>query len=435
MTCNMLCCPEDAEEIEVPFKGTGGEVKLLIVALNYSYVEGAELTSTKDAKTVYRLADRCGVDAISVVTDKRGVGSPSFPTKPVVLRYIKEVAQSCSPGDWFVWFFAGHGISVPDKNGDEADGMDEAFVVPSKSGKVSTRAALYDDEFCRALDTWIPDDVRILCICDCCHSGTICDIDSYRFRHEIYQISAAQDHQESEDTGKGGALSIALRRATRMLACAHGNEEYSIQALYDLTLVEARKITKEQELSFQFSGTSPTQVAWPLCHSWTQYLVKPHFFDWLTGRDLRDHMDILDEASDAESVAGVGTSPLDGAITLMQPAAAIPGPQQQQQQQRVFLQPQGQSQVQPQLFAMAPGFPAAAAPNPAFAHHQALYGFQAATRAPQDRGEVQTRHLDLADSDDSGDTAEQEEALRLMRESGQVPGRRRTTQRTGMRRW
>ena len=74
----------------------------------------------------------------------------------------------------------------------------------------------------RHKDTFVPEGVRILCINDCCHSGTICDIDSFMYTHDIYSISAALDHEEAEDVGEGGVLSCALRRAVRTLSVEHG---------------------------------------------------------------------------------------------------------------------------------------------------------------------------------------------------------------------
>merc|ERR1712127_995127 len=104
-------------------------------------------------------------------------------------------------------------MGVPDVKGEEKYGMDQAFVTPDPKGKLTERAVLTDNDFAKALDTFIPPGVRILCVCDCCHSGTICDIDTFAYRHDIYQISASLDNQEAEDTGKGGVLTWALKRS------------------------------------------------------------------------------------------------------------------------------------------------------------------------------------------------------------------------------
>lgn len=262
------------EEDLVPFRGTGGSVHMLIVALNYEYVPSARLTCWKDAVTMHHIAERAGVQDIVVVTDKKGVGSPNFPTRSVVLKKIREVGGRCKPGDWFVWFWAGHGVNVPDYEGDEASGMDQAFVTPDERGRLTESAVLIDDEFAMALDAFVPLGVRILCICDCCHSGSICDIDSFNYRHEIYQISASQDMQEAEDIGKGGVLSTALRRAVRQLSVGYGNQEFSLAILFKVCRQYALQLAneKDQKLSFQFCGTHPTKVAWPLAYPWWEYL-------------------------------------------------------------------------------------------------------------------------------------------------------------------
>jgi len=266
-----LCSSHDDAEDLIPFRGTGGQIRALIVALDYTYSPGHELTCTKDAQVMIRMCERAGVQDLTVVTDKH-LGDPGFPTRARLLQGIREVGRRCEPGDWFVWFFAGHGVNVPDYTGDEQDGFDEAFVTPDEEGRLSERAVLVDDDFARALDRYTGEDARILCICDCCHSGTICDIDSFRYEHEIYQLSASQDDEEAVDTGRGGVLTAALRRTIRELSVKHGEEEFSIQSVFDGCKRRADKLSDLQELSFQFSGTHPAYVAWPLCFPWWEYM-------------------------------------------------------------------------------------------------------------------------------------------------------------------
>jgi len=256
----------------ISFQESPGEIRLLIVALNYDYVPGAELTCHKDAHTMFRIADRAKVTDITLNTDRRGPGSKNFPTRSVVLKHIAMTAKQCRPDDWFVWFWAGHGVNVPDKTEDEVDGYDQAFVTPDDQGRLTEKSVLLDDQFAEALETCVPERVRILCICDCCHSGTICDIDSYRYTHDIYQISASQDDEEAEDIG-GGVLTVALRRAVRQLSLKYKEgREFSIQEVFDLSKKYAQNLTKEQELSLQWRGPHPSLVAWPLGYPWTEYM-------------------------------------------------------------------------------------------------------------------------------------------------------------------
>lgn len=247
-----------------PLRDTNGQCHLLVIALDYDYVPGSELTCTKDASVMVGIVERAGVTDITVVTDKNTLGQPCFPTREVILRHIRKVGQRCRPGDWFIFFYAGHGVNVVDCDGDEADGFDEAFVTPSNDGKLLDKAVLLDDDFAKALDVSIPLETRILCICDCCHSGTIVDIDSFHFRHNIYSISASQDHEEAEDTKRGGVLTQALKTAIQHLTLKHGESFYSLKKVVDKCRKVSRSITQEQEMSFQFAGEPPQQVAWPL---------------------------------------------------------------------------------------------------------------------------------------------------------------------------
>ncbi|HYP05201.1 MAG TPA: caspase family protein [Bryobacteraceae bacterium] len=72
------------------------------------------------------------------------------------------------PGDCVVFQYAGHGTQVPDMDGDEERGEDQAFVpVDYEAGKF-----LIDDEV-RLIFSRINSGVNLTCFIDCCHSGTI----------------------------------------------------------------------------------------------------------------------------------------------------------------------------------------------------------------------------------------------------------------------
>lgn len=109
------------------------------------------------------------------------------------------------------------GVDVEDS---ESQDISKGFTRLVCSG--ITASSVWDKS--EAQDTFVPEGVRILCINDCCHSGTICDIDSFMYSHDIYSISAAKDDEEAEDVGAGGVLSCAMRRAVRTLSLEHGNQ-------------------------------------------------------------------------------------------------------------------------------------------------------------------------------------------------------------------
>merc|ERR1719428_2087342 len=94
------------------------------------------------------------------------------------------MGKRCAPGEVFIFFFAGHGTSVAD---------------------------LVGDELAVAITSSFDPGVDILLITDCCHSGTIGDLEKAIWRpFRAVSISACQDYQTSIDTGPGGALTALL---------------------------------------------------------------------------------------------------------------------------------------------------------------------------------------------------------------------------------
>jgi len=76
-----------------------------------------------------------------------------------------------SPGDRALFYYSGHGSYVPDRNGDEVDGVDEVLL-PYDTGAVKGDLVnvLVDDELGSLLDGLPTTEVYV--ILDSCHSGT-----------------------------------------------------------------------------------------------------------------------------------------------------------------------------------------------------------------------------------------------------------------------
>ena len=90
-------------------------------------------------------------------------------TKAAMVQAFRSVLGDAAKGDVVVITFSGHGTYVPDLNGDEADGLDEALCPYDLQTK---GAALVDDEI-RTLFASRKPGVRLVLIADSCHSGTV----------------------------------------------------------------------------------------------------------------------------------------------------------------------------------------------------------------------------------------------------------------------
>jgi len=93
-------------------------------------------------------------------------------------------------------FFTGHGAQVKDKSGDEDDGFDEAMVFDS--------GHIVDDDLLVLLEDTCPKNLRVLLLTDCCHSGSIWDLqsekDKSKLPENVISVSAAKDSQTAKQT-------------------------------------------------------------------------------------------------------------------------------------------------------------------------------------------------------------------------------------------
>jgi hypothetical protein len=229
---------------------------MIMIANDYAGTANP-LTCTKDAKHFLKLAADCGVTDIVELYDTQAV-------KARVLQEIENVASRCQAGDYFMFYYSGHGTQVDDLDGDEDDGKDEALCLVNAGGQLNTSTCLTDDDFAACLYEYVAEDVNIIVICDCCHSGTICDFsksDEWG-NHEALSLSGCLDEQTSGDTGHGGILTHSL-----LLAIQHklekGKREFSCAQLYNQVLKQDDSVfDSSQDITIAMSAALSMPQTW-----------------------------------------------------------------------------------------------------------------------------------------------------------------------------
>ena len=191
-------------------------------------------------------------------------------TKRAILEELRQLAQRSHTDNLEIaWIhYSGHGCSQRDsKNGDETDKMDECLV-PSD---YNTGGLVRDDDIKKVLQTFNPA-TRVICIFDCCHSGTMGDLkhhylDRKTMRIEnkappcpakVLMISGCMDKQTSADAYNvnqqrkfSGAMTSCLIRA---LADKNLHGQYKVFDLLDALRVKLRwrKFTQLPQLTSSF---------------------------------------------------------------------------------------------------------------------------------------------------------------------------------------
>jgi len=155
-------------------------------------------------------------------------------TKADTLDVLRDLVSKVGWGDRIVFTFSGHGTWVPDRDGDEADGRDEAMVMADfRLG--GGHGLLLDDEL-QEVFGGLRAGASALTLSDSCHSGT------------VSRFSAAFDQPKTprflspvdllDDLSDDRAVELERRaastpRRTSSLVSGCGDLEYSYDASFD----------------------------------------------------------------------------------------------------------------------------------------------------------------------------------------------------------
>jgi hypothetical protein len=247
----------------VPTTNHGGDVNVYMVCIALDYPgTGNELTCTKDGDNMMALWQASGLPAENVIKLFNNDGNYDQ-----VTQAVQTLGAKCAAGDYFIFYYSGHGTSVPDKDGDEADGKDEALCLVTPEGKLDWGAFMTDDQLSELLTTTIDEGAKTIILADCCHSGTISDFGGSDWGNIIAcSMSGCADDQTSGDTGNGGIFTHSLLLAIADFT-GDGVQNYSVGQLYNKTLqFDDSVFNSKQDIKCACSNQlkNPSGMAWPL---------------------------------------------------------------------------------------------------------------------------------------------------------------------------
>eukprot|EP00923_Selenidium_pygospionis_P031359 GHVN01055619.1.p1 GENE.GHVN01055619.1~~GHVN01055619.1.p1 ORF type:complete len:630 (+),score=105.79 GHVN01055619.1:284-1891(+) len=224
--------PQTAQKVPTGLRYEhSGYKKSLLVGVNYFRQQGELAGCIHDVERIktcinklYRFPD--DPRRMTCLTDDNQ--DPRLqPTRANILNGFRWLTEGAEPGDALFFHFSGHGAQVPAKNRYEVDGLDET-ILPVDYARAGM---ILDEEIHELLVQPLPLGVKIVCVMDCCHSGTAIDL-SHQYNlqsrsftkvknpfitpNDTILLSGSRDNQTSADVGgnskyeAGGAMTTTL---------------------------------------------------------------------------------------------------------------------------------------------------------------------------------------------------------------------------------
>jgi len=257
------------------------KICVLVCTLDYevAYADGSgcsPLTCSQDGSRFLSLVLQSGVpeeNIIHMMDTEANAGTNMWPNKANLTAAFKKSAatlKKMGPKGMFVFFFAGHGYHQEEGMfcKDEEDGQDEFLCLMTDSGYQlgSELDPMLDDDMKSIMYKNFPRENKILFVTDCCHSGTVCDLDDPVLGgHQIVHYAAVQDNQEAQDVG-GGAFTCSMLEMIEDLVAA-GTEEVSVDELYEQINTKfgpGWELTGAQNFNYNATMQSdPATFPWP----------------------------------------------------------------------------------------------------------------------------------------------------------------------------
>jgi hypothetical protein len=267
-----------------PMLQPNGAVHMLICGLDYS----CDKVSWASHGGKKPLDHKFSFDALVEIAQLSGAQYETLwneqCTKPNILAKIADVGRRCRAGDNFVFYFCGHGDQLQTRAGKATSGgsgMDQCLCtidpIEHKAGtSVDGRDAAFedmhwtrDDDLATAIIGAVNPSAKVLVLCDCCHSETICNFNARpewaQRKQRALSVSAAADKEVALSDGMhGGIFTNSLTEAIQDL---HKMPTYNVSTLFNRVhdeYAEHGNKSMPQHISIHGVTSRPMEAAWPL---------------------------------------------------------------------------------------------------------------------------------------------------------------------------
>lgn len=178
--------------------------KVLLIGINYTGTNSELSGCINDVQNIQKYLEKhYSIDKIKVMTDH--CKGRLYPNKRNIIRQLKWLAKDAKAGDNLYFHYSGHGGQTYDYDGSEEDGKDEC-IYPIDC-KIIT-----DDHLNNYLVDPLPAGVKLVCVIDACHSGTMLDL-KYHYqpgqKQKLINTMLGKCHNKDYKDSKATVITIS----------------------------------------------------------------------------------------------------------------------------------------------------------------------------------------------------------------------------------
>lgn len=157
-----------------------GRRKALLVGINYRQTQNELRGCINDVKAQnHTLLNYYGFheDNIMILTEDEH--RSKWPYKARIQEGWRWLLHGAQEGDMLVFHYSGHGSQMRDVTGTEPSGLSDC-ICPLDCNKSWPEHIILDTEIHKEVYDFLPDKVKLICLFDCCHSGTVANLNAKR---------------------------------------------------------------------------------------------------------------------------------------------------------------------------------------------------------------------------------------------------------------